>query len=151
MTSTHRFFPLPIFWLVLMALLWLSGCAAAPETSSRDVAADVKLDRAIDLNSAGFKVLETLPGIGPVNAKAIIDHRNKYGPFNSKDDLVAAGILSAKGADRLFFNGIVKVVPYTPRARIGSTVDKLRKEGKSVEEIKMHLMKGGYKSGGAGW
>ena len=46
----------------------------------------------IDLNSASQSELETLPGIGPVYAQAIIDHRRNR-PFTQVEDVTAvAGI-----------------------------------------------------------
>jgi competence protein ComEA len=41
----------------------------------------------VDLNLALPSVLETLPGIGPVMAQAIVDHRDKNGPFRSVDEI----------------------------------------------------------------
>lgn len=41
----------------------------------------------VDLNTANQVQLETVKGIGPVKAKAIIEYRTKYGPFKSVDDL----------------------------------------------------------------
>ena len=41
----------------------------------------------VDLNKATQAELETVKGIGPVKAKAIIDYRNKNGNFKSADDL----------------------------------------------------------------
>ncbi|MBI2859712.1 MAG: helix-hairpin-helix domain-containing protein [Chloroflexi bacterium] len=47
-------------------------------------------DRAqrVDLNRADAWLLETLPGIGPRTASAIIDYRNKNGPFRMVNDLL---------------------------------------------------------------
>lgn len=41
----------------------------------------------VNLNTATAVELETLKGVGPVKAKAIVDHRAKNGPFKSVDDL----------------------------------------------------------------
>ncbi len=41
----------------------------------------------IDLNTATAADLETLPGVGPATAFAIIDDRTRNGPFASVDDL----------------------------------------------------------------
>ena len=42
---------------------------------------------AVNVNTATQAELQTLDGIGPVKAKAIIDYRTKNGPFKSIDDL----------------------------------------------------------------
>ena len=42
----------------------------------------------IDLNSATLEQLDSLSGIGPATAKAIIDRRNELGRFRSVDDLL---------------------------------------------------------------
>jgi competence protein ComEA len=41
----------------------------------------------IDLNSATAADLDALPGIGPVLAQRIVDHRMQHGPFRSVDEL----------------------------------------------------------------
>lgn len=51
----------------------------------------------LDLNRATAGDLETLPGIGPATAAAIVDDRERNGPFASVDDLDrVAGIGPAK-------------------------------------------------------
>ncbi|HEY1608915.1 MAG TPA: helix-hairpin-helix domain-containing protein [Paraburkholderia sp.] len=46
------------------------------------------LASAVEVNTADEATLETVKGIGPAHAKAIIDERTKNGPFRSVDDLV---------------------------------------------------------------
>lgn len=42
---------------------------------------------AVDINTANQQQLETVKGIGPAKAKAILEYRQKNGPFKSVDDL----------------------------------------------------------------
>jgi competence protein ComEA len=58
-------------WLGLIVLIILANSALA----------------AVNINSANQAELESLKGIGPVKAKAIIDYRSQHGPFSSVDDL----------------------------------------------------------------
>ena len=44
-------------------------------------------DGRLDLNSAPAELLETLPGIGPVLAKAIVDYRESSGGFQSVEEI----------------------------------------------------------------
>jgi competence protein ComEA len=43
----------------------------------------------VDLNQAGLAELDALPGIGPVLAGRILQHRNAHGPFREPEDLLA--------------------------------------------------------------
>lgn len=52
----------------------------------------------VDINTASQADLESVKGLGPVKAKAIIEYRNKYGMFKSVEELanvkgIGAGIL----------------------------------------------------------
>jgi len=42
----------------------------------------------IDLNTAGVAQLDTLPGVGPSTASAIVEHREANGPFTSIEQLL---------------------------------------------------------------
>lgn len=54
-------------------------------------------DAPIDLNSADTTALESLPGVGPATAAAILAHREREGPFRSVDGLLdVRGIGEAK-------------------------------------------------------
>jgi competence protein ComEA len=51
----------------------------------------------IDLNTASIAQLDTLPGVGPATAQAIVDYRSEHGRFSSVDDLLnVRGIGPAK-------------------------------------------------------
>ena len=56
-------------FLLIFALFTFTGAAYA----------------AVNINTATQAELETLQGIGPAKAKAIIDHRKKNGPFKSAE------------------------------------------------------------------
>jgi competence protein ComEA len=54
----------------------------------------------VNLNTATTEELDTLPGVGPATAEAIIAHREANGPFTSVDQLLdVRGIGDAKLAD----------------------------------------------------
>ncbi|WP_153100415.1 ComEA family DNA-binding protein [Paraburkholderia hayleyella] len=56
---------------------------------------------AVEVNSADQAALESVKGIGPVYAKAIIDERKQHGPFKDADDLAnrIKGIGTQSGAN----------------------------------------------------
>ena len=60
-------------------------------------AGDGRLSTPLNVNTAGAAALEELPGIGPALAAAIIEHRQRHGPFATVDELVeVSGIGPAK-------------------------------------------------------
>jgi len=56
---------------------------------------------AVDLNSATAQDLQALKGVGPAKAKAIIEYRDKNGPFKSVDELDKVKGFSAKTVEKL--------------------------------------------------
>ncbi len=50
----------------------------------------------VDLNSASSEELQTLPGIGPVTAEAIIDHREAHGLFTRIEDILEVSGIGEK-------------------------------------------------------
>lgn len=55
----------------------------------------------VNLNSADEKTLETLPGIGPSKAAAIVEYRKQNGGFKSVDDLSKVEGIGDKTLDAL--------------------------------------------------
>jgi competence protein ComEA len=45
-------------------------------------------DGRVRVNSAGAEDLQRLPGVGPVLAQRIVEHRDRYGPFAVVEDLL---------------------------------------------------------------
>jgi competence protein ComEA len=60
--------------------------ASVPSGTAPPTAADGAVGP-VDLNTATADQLESLPGVGPATAAAIVDDRERNGPFASVDDL----------------------------------------------------------------
>lgn len=80
-----------IVWgaLFLIAPIWQPGTpvaymAALPQT---EAAAESTPTQLVDLNTADAETLQTLPGIGPAKAAAIIAYREEHGPFAALQDV----------------------------------------------------------------
>jgi competence ComEA-like helix-hairpin-helix protein len=55
----------------------------------------------ININTATIEQLESLPGIGPNTAKSIVDFRNRTGPFQRVEDLLAIKGISKSKLEKL--------------------------------------------------
>lgn len=55
----------------------------------------------VELNSAGFQALCSLPGIGEKKAEAIIAYRQEHGPFSSIEELENVKGMSEKSIEAL--------------------------------------------------
>lgn len=55
----------------------------------------------VDINTATLAELDSLKGVGPAKAAAIIDYRRKHGPFSSVDELEKVKGFGAKSVDDL--------------------------------------------------
>jgi len=76
-----------------LALAQGTGKAADPKPAAAQAPAAAK----IDLNSASVEELQTLKGIGPVRAAAIVKGR----PYRGKDELVRRGIVPQSVYDEI--------------------------------------------------
>jgi len=65
-----------------------AGGHSARTTKASELAARVATEGKVDLNSATAEELETLPGVGPATAQAIIAHRTENGRFLRIEDLM---------------------------------------------------------------
>jgi competence protein ComEA len=62
-------------------------------------------DGRVDINRAGPAELETLPGVGPARAEAIVAHREQHGPFAVPGDLRAVS-----GIGEVIFQRLAELV-----------------------------------------
>ncbi len=69
-----------VVWLRAVLVLLAAALVVAPAARAEEAVR-------IDLNSASAAELESLPGVGPSKAQAIIAHREEA-PFKSADELV---------------------------------------------------------------
>ena len=59
------------------------------------------IPRGLDLNTATAAELDRLPGIGPVLAARIVEHRRRNGPFRSPDELLTVPGIGPRLLERL--------------------------------------------------
>jgi competence protein ComEA len=67
----------------------------------------------VNLNTATIAQLEELPGIGPTTAKSIVDFRERSGPFQRLEDLLAIKGISKARLQKL--RPYVTVGPSVPK------------------------------------
>ncbi|WP_190973520.1 ComEA family DNA-binding protein [Bifidobacterium callitrichos] len=58
-------------------------------------------DPRLDLNTATLEQLDAIPGIGPVTAQKILDHRQRIGRFTSVDQLLDVSGIGAKTLEKI--------------------------------------------------
>ncbi|MFZ5827081.1 MAG: helix-hairpin-helix domain-containing protein [Bacillota bacterium] len=73
----------------------------APVTTAEPAQAKGSQARVVNINTASAAELESVPGIGPATARAIIEHRTKRGAFQRIEDLTAVSGIGPKTLERL--------------------------------------------------
>lgn len=66
--------------LCIFLFLWFDHTSLTPESTT---ATEKSQQNRLNINSATVEELQTLPGIGPKLADAIITYRTAHGPFQS--------------------------------------------------------------------
>ena len=81
----------------------LPARVVAPDTASRPRAPAPAglLTQGVDLDSAGVADLDALPGIGPVLARRIVEHRRIHGGFRHVDELLLVPGIGPRLLERL--------------------------------------------------
>jgi comEA protein len=96
-----------VVWLRAVLVLLAAALVTAPDASGEQAR--------IDLNSASAAELESLPGVGPSKAQAIIAHR-EVAPFKSADELVEVKGIGEKLYAQLKEHVTVSAAPAKGRA-----------------------------------
>jgi comEA protein len=92
MTRTARF---SLASRIFLVFIFCCSCAEIGSTQKKPPA------KPLDLNTATLEQLEQLPGIGPTTAKAIMQFREKSGPFRRVEDLRAIHGISRSKLEKL--------------------------------------------------
>ena len=82
------------FILAAASLLFLFSGAALAQKKNPPA-------KPVDLNSASVEQLQQVPGIGPATAKSIVNFREKSGPFQRVEDLLAIRGISKQALERM--------------------------------------------------
>ena len=76
----------------------------------------------VDLNTSSRTHLETVTGIGPGKAKAIVEYRTQHGPFKSVDELENVSGFGKKSIDKVR-SSLTVSQPRPHKATEGNTID----------------------------
>jgi competence protein ComEA len=74
---------------ITLLFVLLFGLAIGPvSVTAQQSGSDTVSTEKINLNTATAEQLESLPGIGPVSAKNILEYRNKVGKFSRIEEII---------------------------------------------------------------
>ena len=77
------------------------AAAEAPTIGAASSAPANAASARIDINTASPRILETLPGVGPVTANRIVEYRQANGPFTRIEQLREARLVNASTFERI--------------------------------------------------
>jgi competence ComEA-like helix-hairpin-helix protein len=97
-------------WLAVLCALCIAGTTGTGWAEKKPPA------KPIDLNAATVEQLQQLPGVGPATAKAIVQFRQKSGPFKRVEDLLAI--------PRITKQKLEKIRPYVTTGPAGAGTKK---------------------------
>lgn len=86
---------------VVVAVLYLGSALAFGQTAPRSKAPSTAQSQAVNINQATAEQLTALPGVGAVTAKRIVEFRQKNGPFQKVEDLLAVRGIGEKTLGRM--------------------------------------------------
>jgi competence protein ComEA len=92
----------------------------------------------VNINTANKDQLDTLKGIGPTKAQAIIDYRTKNGPFKTVDDLQKVPGIGPATMKQI--RGDITVTGASAPAKAAKT-EKASKKGEAKEPAKVDVKK----------
>ena len=80
-----------------------SPSSSSPSSGSSDAGAQASsgADGLVNINTAGLEALDSLPGVGPATAQAILDEREANGPFASIEDIQRVSGIGEKKYEKL--------------------------------------------------
>lgn len=79
----------------------LKGEMPASAATGNTASARAPEEDKINLNTATSEQLQTIPGIGPGKADAILQHREEHGPFKTVDELTNVSGIGAKTVEKM--------------------------------------------------
>ena len=97
----RRFRPAHLLLLLALAAALPARAAEQPAPPSDAGAAELPMDRRVNVNLAAASELQVLPQVGPVVAQRIVDYRKAVGPFRKVEELLNVKGIGRKTLERL--------------------------------------------------
>lgn len=86
---------------LLLSLMVIGGLPLAQAANADETTPSAVVETTVSLNSAGVEELQTLNGVGPQTAAAIIAWREQEGPFKAVDQLMVVKGIGEKTLSKI--------------------------------------------------